>query len=135
MKNEYYGALVVTNLLLCVFMFAMSLALEFVLDDHVAGLLAASATWSLPIFLSSLGHIRLTYRRGFFASSSFGLVMIVFNTGYLIVGAKSHLLMPIAVVVLMLPAIAINALVQRILFTDEERLEIKSRNSERTQVV
>jgi hypothetical protein len=130
MKN-----LIVTNLLLCVFMVAMSLALEFVFDEHVAGLLAASATWSLPIFLSSLDHISLAHRRRFFGGSSFALVMIIFNIAYLIVGAKPHVFVPIAVVVLMLPAIAINVLLERILFTDEERLEIKSHNSQRTQVV
>jgi hypothetical protein len=115
-------------------MLAMSYALEFVFDDHVAGLLAATATWSIPVFLSTPDHISLPYRRGFFAGSSFGLVMMTFNIGYLIVGAKPHVFIPIAIVVLTLPMLAISALLERILFTDEERLEIKSRTSQRTRV-
>jgi hypothetical protein len=135
MKNEYYRAIVVTMAPLGFFMLAMSWALEFAFDDHVAGLLAASATCSLPIFLSSQDHISLPYRRAFFGGSCFGLFMIVLNVAYLIVGAKSHLFVPIAVVVLILPELAIIALLERILFTDEERLEIQSRTSQKTRVV
>jgi hypothetical protein len=110
-------------------MLAMSYALEFAFDDHVAGLLAATATWSIPVFPSTLDHISLPYRRGFFGGSGFGLVMMDFNIAYLIVGAKPHVFIPIAAVVLMLPVFAINALLYRILFTDEER------TSQRTRVV
>ena len=134
MKNEYFRAVVVTNVLLGLFMLTMSFSLEFVFDDHVAGLLAATATWSIPILLGAQNHVRLPYRRGFFIGSAFGLVMMVMNIGYLVVGAKSHLFIPIAVVVLMLPAVAINVLLERILFTAEERLEIESHNSRRYQI-
>lgn len=134
MKSEYLRASVVTCVLLGLFMFTMSLGLEFIFDDHVAGFLAAAATWSLPVFLSVQSHVRLPYRRGFFAGSSFGLVMMVFNIGYLIVGAKPHVFVPIAVMVLMLPAVAVNVLLERILFTAEERLEIESHHSRRHQI-
>jgi len=135
MKNEHpFRTSLVINALLFAFMLAMSWALEFVFDDHVAGLLAASATWSVPIFLSSQDQISLPYRRAFFGGSGFGLVMIIFNIAPLLVGARSHLLTPISVAVLILPMIAINALLERIVFTDAERQEIKSRASERTRV-
>jgi hypothetical protein len=103
-------------------------------SEHVAGLLAASATWSIPVFLASQDHISLTYRRTFLQLSSFGLVMIVFNIAYLIGEAKPHLLFLIAVAVLTLPMLAIHALLERIVFTDEERQEIKSLRSQRTRV-
>jgi hypothetical protein len=134
MKSEYLRASVVTFVLLGIFMFTMSLGLEFVFDDHVAGLLAATATWCLPVLLSAQCRVRLLYRRGFFAGSSFGLVMMVFNIAYLIVGTKPHVFIPVAVIALMLPAVAINLLLERILFTAEERLEIESQNSRRHQI-
>ena len=122
------------NMLLAAFLIAMSWALEFVFDEHVAGLLAASATWSVPIFLSSQDQISLRYRSAFFGGSGFILFIIIVNVANLIVGAKSHLFVPIVVAVLMLPMIAINALLERIVFTDEERLLMKSRASQRTRV-
>ena len=134
MKNKYYRAIVVTMVPLCFFMLTMSWALEFVFDGHVAGLLAGIATWSLSIILSTYDHVSLPYRRAFIGCSSFGFLMIVFNIAPLLVGATSHLLAPIVVAVMILPMIAINALLERILFTDEERLEIKSRSSQRTRV-
>jgi hypothetical protein len=100
-----------------------------VFEDHVAALLAAIAAWSLAVFLATY-PLRLPYRRGFCGGSSFGAVMIAFQAGYLIVGAKPHVLVPIAVIVLMLPALAVTALLERILFTDEERQEIKSQTTQ-----
>ena len=128
MQNEYTGTLVVTYVLLGFFYFTMYLGLGFVFDDHVAGLLAATATWSLPVFLSAqtIYPIRFPYRRRFFNGSSFGAVMMIFQIPYLVVGARPHVFVPIVVVVLMLPVLAITALLERILFTDEERQEIKS---------
>jgi hypothetical protein len=134
MKNEYSRAIVIIMVPLGFFMLAMSWALGFFFSEHVAGLLAASATWSIPVFLASQDHISLTYRRTFLQLSSFGLVMIVFNIAYLIGEAKPHLLFLIAVAVLTLPMLAIHALLERIVFTDEERQEIKSLRSQRTRV-
>jgi hypothetical protein len=62
------------------------------------------------------------------------LVIIVFTIGPLLIESKSHLFVPIAVAALILPMIAINALLERIVFTDAERLEIRARRSERTRV-
>ena len=129
MKNDYVRVSTITFVLLGLFMLTMSFGLEFIFDDHVAGFLAGTATWSLAIILSAQRHVRLQYRRGFFAGSSFGLIMMVFNIAYLLVGARPHVFVPVAVVVLMLPAIAINVLLERILFTAEERLEIESQYS------
>jgi hypothetical protein len=126
---------IVTSTLLCVFMLAMSWGLGLVFDEHVAGLLAASTTWSLAIILSLQDHISLPRRRTFLGGSGFGLVMIVFNVAPLLVGTKSHLLIPIAVAVLIPPMLAIHALLERIVFTDGERREIKSSASQRTRVV
>ena len=134
MQNNSLRTSIVTNVLLACLMLAMSWALGFVFDDHVAGLLAAIATWSVPIFLSSQEQISLPYRRAFFGGSGFGLVMIIFSIAPFLVGARSHLLTPIAVAVLILPMIAINALLERIVFSDAERQEIKSHAPERTRV-
>jgi hypothetical protein len=133
MKHEYFRTSAITIVLLGFFCFAMSLSLEFIFDEHIAGLLAAIATWSLPVFLSTL-PIHLKYRRGFLSGSSIGAVMTVIQTASLVVGAKSHVFIPIAAVILMLPAITITVLLERILFTAEERLEIKSRYSRRYQM-
>jgi hypothetical protein len=128
MHNDYLRATVVTHVLLGFLYLTMYFGLGFVFDDHVAALLAATATWSVPVFLSAQTSypIRLPYRRGFLTGSSFGAVMMAFQVGYLIVGARSHVFVPIAVMVLMLPVFAINGLLERILFTAEERLEINS---------
>jgi len=63
----------------------------------------------------------------------FCLATLVFNVAPLLVGTKP-LLTPIAVAILVLPMMAINALLERIVFTGAERLEIRSRRSERTRV-
>ena len=123
----------VTNVLLASFMLAMLWALGLIFDSHVAGLLTASMTWSIPIYLSSLDQISLRYRRAFYDSSGFVLIMIVLNIAPLLVEAKSHLFVPIALAALIFPLIAINALMERIVFTDAERLEIRARKSERTR--
>jgi hypothetical protein len=129
MKNEYSRAIVVTGVLLGLFYFTMYFGLGFVFEGHVAALLAAIAAWSLAVFLATY-PLRLPYRRGFCGGSNIGAVMMAFAIGHLIVGAKPHVLVPIAIMVLMLPVLAIGTLLERILFTDEERQEIKSQTTQ-----
>jgi hypothetical protein len=126
MSNGYFRAALLTNVLLALFYLTMKFGLGFGFDGNVAGVLAAAATWSLPVLLGTQTTypIGLPYRHGLLGGSSFALVMMIFSIALLIVGAKSHVWVPIVVVVLMLPAIAINVLLERIFLTAEERLEI-----------
>jgi hypothetical protein len=133
MKDEYTRALVVTFVLLGVFFFAMTFAFGFIFDNNVAGLLAAATTWSLPVLLSAQAT-RLPYRYGFWSSASFGGLTMAITIASVIGGPSRHGFNIPAFMILMLPATAIHVLLERMLFTAEERLEIKSRHSRRYQI-
>jgi hypothetical protein len=133
MKDEYARAIVGTTVLLGFFYFAMSFGLGFVFDDNVAGLLAAAATWFLPVLLGAQA-IRLPYRYGIWSASFFGGLTMALTIASVIGGPNSHGVNILAFVILMLPATAVHGLLERILFTAEERLEIKSRHSRRYQI-
>jgi hypothetical protein len=136
MRNEYSRALIVIMTVVGLFDLAMSFGLGLFLDDNVAGLLAATACWSVPVLLlaQTTHPLRLPYRHGLLAASGFAATMMAFNLAPLIVGAKPHVFIPIVVTVLMLPSVAISALLQRMLFTAEERLEMRSHYSRRYQM-
>jgi hypothetical protein len=131
MRDDYLRATVITNVLLGLLYFAMRFGFGFVFVDNIAGLLAAIATWSLPVILSGQQRIRLRYRHVFWNGSCFGAVVMAITIAFVIPGGNSHGAKNVlAYVILTLPAIAINLLLERILFTAEERLEInKTRQS------
>jgi hypothetical protein len=134
MKNDYFRVLLTINVLLALFMIAVGLGLEFLLDEHIAWLLAAIATLSISVFASTLTPVRLSYRYAFLGASGFSLVMMVFHIAPLIVGAKPHVYIPVVILVLMLPCFAINALLQRILLSDEDRHELGQGFGQRTRI-
>jgi hypothetical protein len=90
MKDDYRRASIITNVMLGLLYFTMRFGLGFVFDDNVAGLLAATATWSLPIILSAQQRIRLRYRHVFWNGSCFGAVMMAITIAFAIPDGNSH---------------------------------------------
>jgi hypothetical protein len=129
MKNEYSRKVFVTTALFGVFWLTMNFGLGLVFDGHFARLLAAAATWSVAVFLLALPIRGLPYRRGFWGGSNFAGVMMAFAIASVIAAANSHGAYAVAAIILTLPVAAMNVLLDRMLFTDEERLEINKHSS------
>ena len=136
MKSEFRKSYFILSAVYVGLYLFMLYGLAFLFDENVAGLLAAAATWSLAV-LGSVWGSQLSWRYGFYQVSSLPVLMAVFHFAPLVVGAKPHVLVPIVVVVLMLPMLAITTLLERIVFSEEERRQITEehlRAGQRTRV-
>jgi hypothetical protein len=136
MKSEFRKSYLILSAVCIGLYLSMLYGLAFLFDENVAGLLAAAATWSLAV-LGSVWGSQLSWRYGFYRVSSLPVLMAVFHLAPLVVGAKPHVLVPIVVVVLVLPMLAITTLLERIVFSEEERRQIteeRLRAGQRTRV-